>query len=229
MIPKKTIESQNQSQYDDYLKKGPVPFGPWTSACFRDDHKRLAFQLARYKFCAKMLTGKKDVLEIGCGDGPGIPIVLQAVGSLCAVDVEPVVIEDNIQRFSKEGMGQCQFILHDMTKDPLPKRFDAAYALDVLEHIPPALEGHFMRNLCASLKSQAVCILGTPNTSAQAHASLPSRQGHVNLKSEENLRALLAEHFQNIFIFSMNDEVVHTGFYPMAHYLLGVGVGIKKH
>jgi hypothetical protein len=23
-------------------------------------------------------------------------------------------------------------------------------------------------------------------------------------------------------MFSMNDEVVHTGFYPMAHYLLGV-------
>jgi hypothetical protein len=23
-------------------------------------------------------------------------------------------------------------------------------------------------------------------------------------------------------VFSMNDEVVHTGFYPMAHYLLAV-------
>jgi len=25
-----------------------------------------------------------------------------------------------------------------------------------------------------------------------------------------------------VFVFSMNDEVVHTGFYPMAHYLLAV-------
>jgi hypothetical protein len=25
-----------------------------------------------------------------------------------------------------------------------------------------------------------------------------------------------------VFLFSMNDEVVHTGFYPMAHYLFAV-------
>jgi hypothetical protein len=28
--------------------------------------------------------------------------------------------------------------------------------------------------------------------------------------------------------FSMHDEVVHTGFSPMAHALFGMGVGIKK-
>ena len=25
--------------------------------------------------------------------------------------------------------------------------------------------------------------------------------------------------FHNVFVFSMNDEVIHTGFQPMAHYL----------
>ena len=30
------------------------------------------------------------------------------------------------------------------------------------------------------------------------------------------------------FIFSMNDEIVHTGFYPMAHYLFGIGIGVRK-
>lgn len=29
------------------------------------------------------------------------------------------------------------------------------------------------------------------------------------------------------FLVSMNDEVVHTGYYPMAHYLLAVGIGHK--
>lgn len=29
------------------------------------------------------------------------------------------------------------------------------------------------------------------------------------------------------FLFSMNDEVVHTGYYPMAHYLIAVGIGPK--
>jgi hypothetical protein len=42
------------------------------------------------------------------------------------------------------------------------------------------------------------------------------------------LKALLDIYFENSFIFSMNDEVVHLGYYPMAHYLFGVGVGKKR-
>jgi len=37
----------------------------------------------------------------------------------------------------------------------------------------------------------------------------------------------VSKFFRNIFIFSMNDEVVHTGFHPMAHYLFAIGVGKK--
>jgi len=41
----------------------------------------------------------------------------------------------------------------------------------------------------------------------------------VNCKDAPGLRQLMSQVFHNVFIFSMNDEVVHTGFYPMAHYL----------
>ena len=37
-----------------------------------------------------------------------------------------------------------------------------------------------------------------------------------------NLHHLLKNYFENVFLFSMNDEVVHTGFTPMAHYLFAV-------
>ena len=33
----------------------------------------------------------------------------------------------------------------------------------------------------------------------------------------------MREHFDHVFMFGANDEVVHTGFLPMAHYLLAVG------
>ncbi len=36
------------------------------------------------------------------------------------------------------------------------------------------------------------------------------------------MKALLEHYFENVFLFSMNDEVVHTGYYPMAHYLFAV-------
>jgi hypothetical protein len=38
----------------------------------------------------------------------------------------------------------------------------------------------------------------------------------------------MERHFRTVFIFSMNDEVVHTGFSPMAHYLLAVAVGVRR-
>ena len=63
--------------------------------------------------------------------------------------------------------------------------------------------------------------------SAERHASAASKAGHINLKSAEILRGLLERHFQSVFSFSMNDEVVHTGFAPMAHYLFAMGVGVK--
>jgi hypothetical protein len=49
----------------------------------------------------------------------------------------------------------------------------------------------------------------------------------VNLKHAGDLRDLMAQRFHNVFMFSMNDEVVHTGFSPMAHYLFGMGVGVR--
>jgi len=71
-------------------------------------------------------------------------------------------------------------------------------------------------------------ILGTPNLTSQVYASQPSKEGHVNCKSHDELRALMKKHFHVSLLFSMNDEVVHTGYGPMAHYLFGIGICPKK-
>jgi len=36
------------------------------------------------------------------------------------------------------------------------------------------------------------------------------------------LKKTMEKHFANVFMFSMNDEVVHTGYHKMAHYLLAL-------
>ena len=79
-----------------------------------------------------------------------------------------------------------------------------------------------MTNIVRSLAPQ-YSITGTPNiTSGRLDTE---RLGHVNCKSASELRELFTRYFHNVFVFSMNDEVVHTGFAPMAHYLFTVGVG----
>jgi hypothetical protein len=50
----------------------------------------------------------------------------------------------------------------------------------------------------------------------------------VNCKTAKDLRQLMQKFFHNVFIFSMNDEVVHTGFHPMAHYLFAVCCHVRS-
>jgi len=95
----------------------------------------------------------------------------------------------------------------------------------VLEHIPADKEDVFLANIVASLTDSGVMLVGIPSLQSQAYASPPSKAGHVNCKDGPGLRATMTRHFRNVFIFSMNDEVVHTGFYPMAHYLFALACG----
>ena len=67
----------------------------------------------------------------------------------------------------------------------------------------------------------------SPNVTSDAYASEASKKGHINLKSHDQLREDMQKYFKNVFMFSMNDEIVHTGFGPMAHYLFAVGVGVR--
>lgn len=222
-MSKIAFEPQNQIQFDTYNERGGVILGPYSSHIYRSDPRHLSFLLARYKFISKMLHGKKKVLEIGCGDSFGTALILQTVESVHAIDIEPLVIEDNIKR-SEHG-GRCSYEVLDITSNIPKETFGGAFALDVIEHIPPEREKYFIKNIFSSLNENAILLIGTPNINAKQYASPASAEGHINLKSENSLRNLMSEYFCNVFIFSMNDEVVHTGYSPMAHYLIGVGVG----
>jgi 2-polyprenyl-3-methyl-5-hydroxy-6-metoxy-1,4-benzoquinol methylase len=226
MEPEKTREPQYQIQVALREKKGLTPLGLVTNQVWHDDPRRLLFVLARYKFVSKMLSGKSRVLEIGCGDAFGTRIVLQEVGSVCAVDFDPVFVRDVNERMEERWKFECK--THDMLSGPVPGPFDAAYSLDVIEHIPVSDEEKFVSNIAASLVPHGLLVVGSPSIQSQAYASPPSKEGHVNCKDHRQLKGLMERHFHNVLIFSMNDEVVHTGFYPMAHYLFAVCSGRKS-
>lgn len=218
----KTRERQYQFQVSHDAKHGRAKFGLMTSAAWHEDPRRLLFLLSRYKFVGKMLAGKKRVLEVGCGDAFGTRLVLQDVGSLCAVDFDPVFVKDVNERMDPRWNFECR--VHDILSSPVGGQFDAAYSLDVIEHITSSDEDRFLTNISRSLAPNGVLIIGTPSLQSQAYASPASKEGHVNCKDHAALRQLMARYFKNVFLFSMNDEVVHTGYYPMAHYLFALCV-----
>jgi hypothetical protein len=206
--------------------------GPRMSYSIMNDPKHILFVLARYKFCAKMLQGRGSVLELGCGDAFGSKLVGQVVDELLCTDIEPILIEGNKQRFSHYqsrfgALGNIRFECLDMVDRTPDTKFDAAYTIDVWEHLEPGIEKKIMDNLCNSLNKHSMLIIGTPNIEADKYSSEPGASPHINLKDHNTLRELLAERFEQTLVFSMNDEVMHTGFFPMAHYLFGVGITLK--
>jgi SAM-dependent methyltransferase len=219
-VDEKTKEPQYSLLFKVKEKHGIARLGIMANESWNQDPKRTLFTLARYKFVARMLSGRKRVLEVGCADAFGTRIVQQAVSNVTAVDFDPIFIADVNERMNPHW--PIEAFVHDMLAGPVPGEFDAAYALDVLEHIVPDDEHRFIANVLRPLTAEGVAIFGMPSLESQTHASPQSKAGHVNCKSGEELKATLEHHFHSVFIFSMNDEVVHTGFYPMAHYLLAL-------
>lgn len=224
-MEEKTKEAQYQSILEKYKQQGLESLGLMTSQAWDDDPKRLAFTFSRYKFVAKMLSGRKNVLEIGCADAFGTRIVVQEVGSLTAVDFDPIFVADVNQRMRPKWTFRC--FQHDMLTGPVPGDYDGIYALDVLEHVTPADEPKFLRNVVSSLAPHGIAIFGMPSLESQAYASPISREGHVNCKTMPDFRKALENYFFTVLMFSMNDEVVHTGYHKMAHYLFAICCDVR--
>jgi 2-polyprenyl-3-methyl-5-hydroxy-6-metoxy-1,4-benzoquinol methylase len=221
-----TKEPQYQRLLEVQQEAGVSTLGLMTNQVWHEDPRRLAFILARYKFVAKMLSGYHEVAEVGCGDAFATRIVQQEVETVTPYDFDPVFIRDIRRRQSAKWPLPAQ--VHDILERPLPRQYNAIYTLDVIEHIPAEEEDTFIGNLGESLAVHGVLIIGSPSLESQAYASPQSKVGHVNCKSGHALKLLLERHFHTVFLFSMNDEVVHTGFYPMAHYLLAICSSIRR-
>ena len=222
MNTKKT--NTNESQYgeliDQYKSQTFESFGLMHNYTWKLDPRRMLFAFARYKFVAKMFEGFARVLEVGCGDASATRIVQQTVGKVTVTDFDKTFIDDIESR--QQANWRLDARVHDMVLSPIQESFDGIFCLDVLEHIEKSSEETFLRNICASLADHGSFIVGIPSLESQAYASDGSKAGHVNCKSGKELRDFLKRHFNSVFMFSMNDEVVHTGFFPMAHYLIAV-------
>jgi SAM-dependent methyltransferase len=219
----KTKEAQYQVCVEAASERGYETLGLRGSESWYQDPKHIVFRLSRYKFVSKMLSGRKHVLEVGCGDAFGTRIVQAEVGKLTAIDFDPVFIADVNDRMVDRWRFEAK--THDMLDGPVPGNFDAVYSLDVLEHIDPASERLFLKNAFGSLDVDGAAVVGLPSLESQPYASPQSKAGHVNCKSGPELKSLMEEYFHNVFLFSMNDEVVHTGFHKMANYVFAIGAG----
>lgn len=216
----------NQPNVVFVAERGQLPLGLLKSREWVEDPRRFVFSLARYKFVAKMLSGRRNALEVGCGDAFSAPLLLQEVAALTVTDFDPLFIEDARAKVQPEYPYRAE--VHNFLEGRFDGQFDAAYSLDVLEHISADDERTFLGNIMPCLTDDAVMIVGMPSLESQAYASPGSKAGHINCKSAPDLKRLMENYFHSVFMFSMNDETVHTGYHKMAHYVLAVCAHKRK-
>lgn len=219
-MTRKTQDPVNQPNIEFSEKRGYIPLGLLKSREWIEDPRRMLFSMSRYKFVSKLLSGRKHALEIGCGDAFNAPIIMQEVTELTVTDFCEEFIIDARKRKTSEWPYHA--ILHNFLEAPLNQSFDAGYSLDVLEHIPQKDEDTFITNICQSLSDNALLIIGMPSLESQEFASTGSKLGHINCKTSPDFKILMEEYFNTVLMFSMNDEVIHTGYHKMAHYLIAV-------
>jgi 2-polyprenyl-3-methyl-5-hydroxy-6-metoxy-1,4-benzoquinol methylase len=198
-----------------------LTLGPYFSKQVKDQTRHLLFVLARYKFAARLLPEARPlkVLELGCSEGLGALMLIERGHALTAIDFDAAAIESAKRTFGDTGIDwRCE--------DFLGKTYgvyDAVVSIDVIEHINRAHEDRYMATVAGNLHEHGFAVIGTPNDSASEYASEASRIGHINMFSHDRLSALMNRYFHQSFLFGVNDEVVHTGFYPMSHYLMALG------
>ena len=220
MLDNKTKDPANQHGYSIQSEIGETKFGILKNWEWYDDPKRILFSMARYKFVSKMFAGRSNVLEVGCGDGFNAPVVRQTVKNLTIADFDPLFIQDAQGRMRDRWPYEA--IVVDVLQDEFPGAYDGIYSLDMLEHIPEAQESIVLEKMVRALTPDGAVIIGMPSLESQAYASLPSKLGHINCKTSPDFEALMKRYFHNVFMFSMNDEIVHTGYHKMAHYLIAL-------
>lgn len=216
----RTKDPANQHGYEVQARLGPTRLGVLKNWEWYDDPKRFLFSMARYKFVAKMFEGRENVLEIGCGDGFNAPIVMQAVKNLTITDFDPVFVEDARERVTDRWPYEAKVI--DILNQDIEGAYDGIYSMDMLEHLPAEKDDVVIGRIAKALTAEGAVIIGMPSLESQVYASPASREGHINCKTAPDLKTLMQKHFHNVFIFSMNDEVVHTGYHKMAHYLIAL-------
>jgi cyclopropane fatty-acyl-phospholipid synthase-like methyltransferase len=200
--------------------------GPVNAATWLRDPKHMGFMLARYKFAAKMLCRRRRILEVGCGEALGTWVLARETGAeILATDFDLTQVEYARRQVAPLGEGRIRCECLDLVAGPPPgSGYDGLVAIDVIEHLHPEDEAAFLDHLLAPLAVGAAAVIGTPNQLAEAWASPPSRAGHINLFDPDRFRDTLERRFSHVFLFSMNDEMVHTGFNRMAHYLMALCV-----
>lgn len=215
------------NKYGAMQKDSSVSLGPHSSFEWNNSRRQLLFTAARYKFAMKMIGNlyepdEKTILDLGCSDGFGTHYVAEYAKLTVGVDFDEEAIEyaKKYSCFNNKNE-KISYKLENFLNKRYGK-FDGVVSFDVLEHIYPENVESFMKTVLMNLKETGTFVVGTPSLETQQYSKEYVANSHVNIYKGEDFYKMLKQYFYNVYLFTQNDEVIHTGFLRMANYLIAV-------
>ncbi len=153
-------------------------------------HHRL---LSAYVFAEKYMSG--DVLELGCGEGRGIDIILERSKSFTAIDKISEVTERLSRKYPNEKFISSSF---PPLKNIENESFDTLISFQVIEHIKN--DKLFIKEIHRILKPGGKALISTPNISM----TLTRNPWHVREYTSQQLIDLASRNFKKIIMKGIN-------------------------
>lgn len=221
------VQESMISDMKEKQKMEGFQLGPYYSSNMQLDIKHLTISFARYKFISKLFRFEENykILELGCTEGIGSFFFMQS--NNCSL-YKGVDFDRNAISWAKSNLAKKNIIF--LEEDFLNRKygeFDVIISVDVIEHINKDKENIYLDTIYKNLCKEGTAVIGTPNIMMEPYASKASKLGHVNLFSQERLYKLCKTRFNNVFIFNMTDEIVHTGMDQMSCYIFAICTGKK--
>ena len=179
------------------------------------DLLRLLIRLARYKFVARLIKRTDRVLEVGSGSGLGSIFLGQHCAHVTGLDVKTTEVEEARSINRRENV---EFKVGDILDLEAVQLYDVVVALDVIEHMPVEQGHKLVATMAQHLKPTGMAVIGTPSIYSYEYQGPLSKASHVKCYDQQELVTLVENYFGRTLTFSMNDELVHTGFSKLAWY-----------
>lgn len=162
-----------------------------------DGSDNVIFQrhLVAYHTATKHINGK--LLEVGSGEGYGIPILIEHCNEYFAIDKHPPKIKENYgSKLEFKEMNIPPLLFED-------ESFDSLVSFQVIEHIED--DEAFTAEIARVIKKGGKAVITTPNRLM----SLTRNPWHVREYTWQQLRSLLQKHFKDVELFGVygNDEI----------------------
>lgn len=210
-----------------FKEKKFTKFGPISNYKFFNDPQYLIFQLSRYKHICRLFDDKISCLEVGCGDGIGLPILSYYYKNVLATDISDKFIK--YAKILNKYKKNIKYLNNDFVKGPIKfkTKYDIATCFDVISSISKKNEKIFIKNIIQNLKLDGSLIVGTMNKLSTSYSKKDSLLGQKNFKTYDEIKKLLSNFFKTVIVLSVNDETIHTGKRENANYFIAIGFIVK--